>query len=186
MILMTDELIKKAEKIRLLLMDVDGVLTDGSIVYDNEGKELKFFFVRDGHGIKLLHKFDIKTGIITGRVSKIVEHRAKELGIEFVFQNVADKGYIIEQIINEGFYRPHEIAYIGDDIVDIPVFKRVGFRVTVPDASYDVRDEVDYITLNYAGKGAVREVCEIILKAKGLWQGIMEEYQYIKDSTPNP
>lgn len=177
MIYLAEDILKKAEKIKLLLMDVDGVLTDGRIIYDSDGKELKFFFVRDGHGIKLLHKFGIKSGIITGRNSKIVDIRAKELGMDYVFQNISNKGFVIDKIIKEGFFQPEEIAFIGDDIVDIPVFKRVGFRITVPDASYDVRDEVDYITLNYAGRGAVREVCEIILKAKGLWETIMEDYR---------
>ncbi|MCX7991640.1 MAG: HAD family hydrolase [Proteobacteria bacterium] len=178
MIYLSEEIIKKAEKIRLLLMDVDGVLTDGRIIYDNEGRELKFFFVRDGHGIKLLQKSGVKTGIITGRKSEIVVIRAKELGMDYIFQNVGDKGVIIDKIIEEGYFKPEEIAFIGDDIVDIPVFRKVGFKISVPDASYDIRDEVDYITLNYAGKGAVREVCEIILKAKGLWDEIMETYRF--------
>lgn len=182
MIYLGEDILKKAEKIKLLLMDVDGVLTDGRIIYDSDGREIKFFFVRDGHGIKLLHRFGIKTGIITGRSSKIVDIRAKELGMDYVFQNVSDKGYIIDEIIKEGFFEPDEIAFIGDDIVDIPVFKRVGFKITVPDASYDVRDEVDYITLNYAGKGAVREVCEIILKAKGLWETVMQDYRLYEQS----
>lgn len=175
MIIYGEEILHRARKIKLLLMDVDGVLTDGRIIYDSEGREIKFFHVRDGHGIKLLHRYGIKTGIITGRMSKIVDIRAKELGISYVFQNSFDKGLIIEKIIKEEGYNPDEIAYVGDDIVDIPVFRRVGFRVTVPDASYDVRDEVDYITLNYAGKGAIREVCEIILKSKGHWEEILAD-----------
>lgn len=182
MIFLAEDILKKAQKIKLLLMDVDGVLTDGRIIYDSDGREIKFFFVRDGHGIKLLHKFGIKTGIITGRSSMIVDIRAKELGMDYVFQNVSNKGFVIDKIIREGFFEPEEIAFIGDDIVDIPVFRRVGFRVTVPDASYDVRDEVDYITLNYAGKGAVREVCEIILKAKGLWETIMQDYRLYEET----
>ncbi len=177
MIIYGDEILSKAKPIKLLLMDVDGVLTDGRIIYDSEGKEIKFFHVRDGHGIKLLHKFGIKTGIITGRNSKVVEIRTKELGIEYLFQNATDKREIIENIINRFGYNKEELAFIGDDVVDIPVFRRVGFRITVPDASYDVREEVDYVTLNYAGKGAVREVCELILKAKGLWNHILDEYK---------
>lgn len=177
MIFESDDIIKKAEKVNMLILDVDGVLTDGRIIYDNEGRELKFFHVRDGHGLKLLSRYGIKTGIITGRSSSIVDKRAGELGIEFVFQNVKDKKMVIDQIFKEQQVKPEEIAYVGDDIVDIPVFKRVGLRITVPDAPYEVRKEVDYITLNYAGKGAVREVCEIILKAKGLWEEIMEKYR---------
>ncbi len=177
MIFFSDQILAKAKAVKLLLMDVDGVLTDGRIIYDSEGRELKFFHVRDGHGIKLLHRFGIKTGIITGRNSKVVETRAKELGIEYVFQNASDKRLFIEKIVKEEGFKKEELAFIGDDVVDIPVFRRVGLSVTVPDASYDVRKEVDYITLNYAGKGAVREVCELILKAKGLWDQILEEYR---------
>lgn len=177
MILEAEEIMKKAKIVKLLLMDVDGVLTDGSIIYDNKGGEWKFFHVRDGHGLKLLSKFGIMTGIITGRSSDIVLKRADELGINFVYQNVKDKGVLIDEIKSKNNFKSEEIAYIGDDIVDIPVFRRVGFRVTVPEAPNEVREEVDYITLNYGGKGAVREVCEIIMKAKGLWDEVLKQYR---------
>jgi len=177
MILEAEEILKKAASVSLLLMDVDGVLTDGRIIYDSDGKELKFFHVRDGHGLKLVLRYGVKTGIITGRNSSVVDKRAAELGIELVYQNAKDKKEVIEKILSEQGLKPEQVAYIGDDIVDIPVFKRVGFRVTVPDAPYEVRQEVDYVTLNYAGKGAVREVCEIILKAKGAWNEVMEKYR---------
>jgi 3-deoxy-D-manno-octulosonate 8-phosphate phosphatase (KDO 8-P phosphatase) len=176
MILDSVEILNKAKKVKILLMDVDGVLTDGRIIFDSDGRELKFFHVRDGHGIKILHKYGIETGIITGRNSKVVDIRAKELGIKMVYQKAWKKKDVIEKIMSEGGFAPEEVAYIGDDIVDIPVFRRVGFRVAVPDASYDVRNEVDYITLSYAGKGAVREVCDLILRAKGLWKEIVDEY----------
>ncbi len=177
MIFESEKLFEKAAKVKLLLMDVDGVLTDGRIIYDSDGRELKFFHVRDGHGLKLISRYGIKTGIITGRISSIVEKRAKELNIEIVYQNAKDKREIIEKVLNELCLKAEDVAYIGDDIVDIPVFRRVGFRVTVPDAPYEVREEVDYVTLNYAGKGAVREVCEIILKAKGFWKEVMDKYR---------
>ncbi|GAB4436988.1 MAG: HAD hydrolase family protein [bacterium] len=177
MIVEAEKILQLAKPVKLLLMDVDGVLTDGRIIYDSDGRELKFFHVRDGHGLKLISRYGVKTGIITGRNSSIVNKRAAELGIEIVYQNAKDKKVVIEEILKEQKLKPEEVAYIGDDIVDIPVFRRVGFRVTVPDAPYEVRDEVDYITLNYAGKGAVREVCEIILKAKGLWVEIIGKYR---------
>lgn len=177
MIFDSEKILKIAAPVKLLLMDVDGVLTDGRIIYDSEGQELKFFHVRDGHGLKLVSGYGITTGIITGRTSTIVDKRAKELGIELVYQNAKDKRLVIEEILSNKRLMPEEVAYIGDDIVDIPVFRRVGFRVTVPDAPYEVREEVDYVTLNYAGKGAVRDVCEIILKAKGLWLKILEKYR---------
>lgn len=177
MILEPELIFKKASLVKLLLMDVDGVLTDGRIIYDSDGKELKFFHVRDGHGLKLLARYGVETGIITGRTSTIVDKRAEELGVGIVYQNAKDKREVIEKIITDKGYQSSEIAYVGDDIVDIPVFKRVGFRIAVPDAPYEVRSEVDYITLNYAGKGAVREVCEIILKAKGFWDKILDHYK---------
>lgn len=177
MIFESEKILQKASSISLLLMDVDGVLTDGRIIYDSDGKELKFFHVRDGHGLKLILRYGVKTGIITGRSSNIVNKRAAELGIEYVYQNAKNKKDVIEQILLEQKLLPEQVAYIGDDIVDIPVFRRVGFRITVPDAPYEVRQEVDYVTLNYAGKGAVREVCEIILKAKGFWQQVIEDYK---------
>ncbi len=177
MIFESEKILQKASSVSLLLMDVDGVLTDGRIIYDSDGKELKFFHVRDGHGLKLILRYGVKTGIITGRSSNIVNKRAAELGIEYVYQNAKNKKDVIEQILLEQQLLPEQVAYIGDDIVDIPVFRRVGFRITVPDAPYEVRQEVDYVTLNYAGKGAVREVCEIILKAKGFWQQVIEDYK---------
>lgn len=177
MIFESEKILQKASSISLLLMDVDGVLTDGRIIYDSDGKELKFFHVRDGHGLKLILRYGVKTGIITGRSSTIVNKRAAELGIEYVYQNAKNKRDVIEQILLEQKLLPEQVAYIGDDIVDIPVFRRVGFRITVPDAPYEVRQEVDYVTLNYAGKGAVREVCEIILKAKGFWQQVIDDYK---------
>ncbi|MCX7770223.1 MAG: HAD-IIIA family hydrolase [Proteobacteria bacterium] len=177
--LIAEEILKKAEKIKILLTDVDGVLTDGRIIYDSEGKELKFFHVRDGHGIKMLVSNGIEVGIITGRNSTIVNKRAEELGIKYVIQNAHDKGKIIEEFLRDKGVNAEEICYIGDDIVDLPVFMRVGLKITVPDAPLEVQKYADYITLNYAGRGAVREVCEIILRAKGLWDKILTKYLFV-------
>jgi 3-deoxy-D-manno-octulosonate 8-phosphate phosphatase (KDO 8-P phosphatase) len=174
--LLPDEVIEKAKKIRLLLTDVDGVLTDGRIIYDSDGKELKFFHVRDGHGLKLLISNGIEVGIITGRNSSIVEKRAKELGIKYIFQSVYNKAEVIDKIVALENIETEAIAYVGDDIVDLPAFKKVGFKITVPDAPLEVQKYADYITLNYPGKGAIREICEIILKSKGLWEGIITSY----------
>lgn len=174
--ILADEILDKARKIKVLLTDVDGVLTDGRIIYDSDGRELKFFHVRDGHGIKMLISNGIEVGIITGRNSTIVDKRAKELGIKYVIQNAYDKGKIIEKFMEEGNYKPEDICYVGDDIVDLPVFLRIGLKITVPDAPLEVQKYVDYITLNYPGRGAIREVCEIILRAKGLWDKILNSY----------
>lgn len=174
--ILAEEILEKAKKVKVLLTDVDGVLTDGRIIYDSEGRELKFFHVRDGHGIKLLNSNGVEVGIITGRNSSIVDKRAKELGINYVIQNAHDKGKIIDDFLRNRHLRAEEICYVGDDIVDLPVFMKVGLRITVPDAPIEVQKYADYITLNYAGKGAIREVCEIILRAKGLWNKILEGY----------
>lgn len=174
--ILAEEILEKAKKIKVLLTDVDGVLTDGRIIYDSDGRELKFFHVRDGHGIKLLVSNGIEVGIITGRNSSIVDKRAKELGINYVIQNAYDKGTIIDDFLKNRNLKEEEICYVGDDIVDLPVFMKVGLKITVPDAPIEVQKYADYITLNYAGKGAIREVCEIILRAKGLWDNILEKY----------
>lgn len=172
--ILAEEILEKAKKVKALLTDVDGVLTDGRIIYDSDGRELKFFHVRDGHGIKLLVSNGVEVGIITGRNSSIVNKRAKELGISYVIQNAHDKGKIIDDFLKERGFRAEEICYVGDDIVDLPVFMKVGLRITVPDAPMEVQKYADYVTLNYPGRGAVREVCEIILRAKGLWDNIIK------------
>ncbi len=167
---------ERAKKIKLLIMDVDGVLTDGRIVLDENGNELKFFNVRDGHGIVLLHRIGVETAIITGRQSKIVERRAKELSIPYVYQKVFDKLEVYEELKNRLSLKDEEIAYIGDDVVDIPIMRRVGFSVSVADAHEEVKRVAHYITSKPGGKGAVREVAELIIKAKGLWDKVMERY----------
>lgn len=174
--MLAEEILEKAKKVKILITDVDGVLTDGRIIYDSDGRELKFFHVRDGHGIKLLVSNGVEVGIITGRNSSIVDKRAKELGINYVIQNAHNKGKIIDNFLKEKSYKTEEICYVGDDIVDLPVFMKVGLRITVPDAPIEVQRYADYITLNYAGRGAIREVCEIILRAKGLWDRILNSY----------
>ncbi|MBI5188292.1 MAG: 3-deoxy-manno-octulosonate-8-phosphatase KdsC [Nitrospirae bacterium] len=165
-----------AKKIKLLILDVDGVLTDGSIILDNEGNELKSFHVRDGHGIKMLINAGIHVAIITGRHSKVVERRAQELGITEVFQKCHDKRDAYKQLVEKFSLSDSEIAYIGDDIVDISLLKRSGFSVAVADADDEVKADAMMITRNRGGRGAVREVCDFLLKAKGLWQEIIDEY----------
>jgi 3-deoxy-D-manno-octulosonate 8-phosphate phosphatase (KDO 8-P phosphatase) len=165
-----------AKNIKLLILDVDGVLTDGSIILDNEGNEFKAFHVRDGHGIKMLEKAGINVAIITGRYSKVVDRRAKELGIKEVFQRCHIKSVAFDHLIEKFGLRPEEVAYIGDDIVDIPIFKRVGLSIAVSDATEETKAEAMMVTRNRGGKGAVREICEFLLKSKGLWQSLMGEY----------
>ena len=125
---------EKLKKIKLLILDVDGVMTDGRIIMDDEGREIKNFNVRDGHGLKILQRYGIKVAILTGRQSKVVEYRAKDLEIKDVYQKVYNKKEVFEKILKKHKLSPDETAFIGDDIVDIPVLKRVGFSVAVADA----------------------------------------------------
>lgn len=164
------------EKIRLLLLDVDGVMTDGGIAYDNNGVETKTFHVRDGHGLKLLQRSGVEVGIITGRESQIVAHRAAELGISRVFQGAKNKLEPYEKILAETGYVDTQVAYIGDDLVDLPILRRVGFAVAVADAVTELRPWVDYITSAPGGRGAVREVCELLLKKSGKWDQVTQRY----------
>jgi 3-deoxy-D-manno-octulosonate 8-phosphate phosphatase (KDO 8-P phosphatase) len=172
-----EKLHEKMKKIRLLILDVDGVMTDGKIIIDDVGNEVKHFNVRDGHGIKMLMKYGIDVVLLTGRRSKVVEHRAKDLGISEVHQGAHDKLSIFEAILRSKALRHENIAFVGDDIVDVPVLKRAGFSVAVADAAEHVKKCVDYITHNPGGAGAVREVCEMILGAQDKWGDIVTRYE---------
>jgi 3-deoxy-D-manno-octulosonate 8-phosphate phosphatase (KDO 8-P phosphatase) len=156
----------KAKKIKLLLLDVDGVLTDGTIILDNGGNELKAFHVRDGHGIKLAQRSGITVGIITGRKSEVVNIRARELGIHDVHQGAHEKIIAYESIIAKYGVADNEVAYMGDDVVDLEIFKRVGMAVGVADADPAIRSHVDMITRTEGGRGAVRECINFILESQ--------------------
>ena len=157
----------KAKNIKLLLLDVDGVMTDGRIILDNQGNELKAFHVRDGHGIKLAQKAGLIIGIITGRKSEVVNIRARELGITEVHQGAHEKIVIYDQILKKYGFRDAEVAYMGDDIVDLAIFKRVALAVTVADADPAVKPFIDLVTRAAGGQGAVRELINLILKKQG-------------------
>ncbi len=169
---------EKLRKIKLLILDVDGVMTDGRIIMDNKGREMKNFDVRDGHGIKILQRYGIKIAILTGRQSKVVEHRARDLEIDDVYQGAFNKKEIFEKILKKKSLSAFATAYVGDDIVDIPVLKRVGFSAAVADALDVVKKSVDYVTKNRGGHGAVREICELILQAQGKWPDIAAKYEF--------
>ncbi len=154
---------KILDSIKMVILDVDGVLTDGSIILDNEGNEFKRFNVRDGHGIKMLHKAGIRVAIITGRKSKVVLRRADELGIEDIYQGCHNKVHAYQQILAKYNLRDEEVCYIGDDVVDIPLLKRVGFSVVPRDADPVTCSYALYITKNNGGRGAVREICDMII-----------------------
>lgn len=165
-----------AKNIRLLILDVDGVLTDGSIVLDNDGNEFKAFHVRDGHGIKMLQRAGVTVAIITGRQSKVVERRARELGITEVYQRCILKSVAYDHLLEKTGLSDNEVAYIGDDIVDIPLLRKAALPVAVADATDETKSEALLVTKNQGGRGAVREVSDLILKSKGLWESMLDEY----------
>jgi 3-deoxy-D-manno-octulosonate 8-phosphate phosphatase (KDO 8-P phosphatase) len=167
---------RQLAKIKLLLLDVDGVLTDGRIIYDNQGNELKAFDVKDGHGLKMIQRAGIKIGIITGRDSTVVSRRAQELGIEILYQGALRKLEPYLEILAEQSLTDEQVAYVGDDIVDLPILQRVGFSATVADAVSDVFPCVDYVATRPGGRGAIREICDLLLRASGRWDEITKRY----------
>ncbi len=166
----------KLKKIKLLLLDVDGVLTDGRIIYDNQGGELKAFDVKDGHGLKLVQRAGIQVGIITGRQSQVVSKRASELGIEILYQKALTKLGPYEEILATLGLKDEQVAYVGDDVVDLPILRRVGFSATVADAVPDLLPLVDYVASRPGGRGAVREICDLLLKQAGHWDELTCRY----------
>ncbi|MCX7822331.1 MAG: HAD-IIIA family hydrolase [Syntrophobacterales bacterium] len=168
--------IERIKKIKLMIFDVDGVLTDGSIIYLESGAEIKVFDVQDGHGLKLLMKGGIEVAFLSGRYSKITERRAEELGVKYVYQNIKRKLDAYEDIVYKLNVDSQEIGYMGDDLIDIPVMKKVGWAVTVPNASIYVFPFAHYITKRSGGRGACREVCDIVLQVKGLWRTVTGPY----------
>ncbi len=169
------DITERAKKIKLLLLDVDGVLTDGKIIIGNYGDEIKNFDVKDGLGVVLLRKAGLRSAIITARNSRIVKIRAGHLGIDKIYEN----HYKIKSLrnIKRRFrVKEEEICFVGDDLIDISILKRVGFAVTVPNAIKETKDVAHYITQSPGGRGAVREVCEIILKAQGKWEKVTKRY----------
>lgn len=167
---------ERLAKIRLLLLDVDGVMTDGRIIYDDHGCETKAFDVKDGHGIKLLQRAGIQVGIITGRQSAVVSHRAAELGIGLLYQGVRDKLLPFHEILEKTGLPAEAIAFVGDDLIDLPVLLRVGFAATVADAVEEIKPYVHHVTARPGGRGAVREVCDLILKSSGRWEKVAARY----------
>lgn len=161
--------------IELLLLDVDGVMTDGRIIWDAHGTEIKFFNVKDGHGIKLVQRAGIQVGIITGRTSPVVDLRAKELGIEILYQGALKKLDSYNDIKQRTGLADHQIAYMGDDVIDVPVMRRVGFAAAPADALPEVRGVARFVSGCNGGMGAVRELCDLLLKAKGAWQELVAD-----------
>jgi 3-deoxy-D-manno-octulosonate 8-phosphate phosphatase (KDO 8-P phosphatase) len=166
----------RAARVKLLLMDCDGVLTDGSLTLLADGDEQKSFNARDGHGIVLLHRAGLKSGIISGHRATCVTRRAEELGMAYVRQGCLDKIKDFAELLTEARMDENNVAFIGDDVTDIPLMQRSGFAVAVADAVEETRSVAHYVTQLSGGRGAVREVIELILKAQGRWNALMERY----------
>jgi 3-deoxy-D-manno-octulosonate 8-phosphate phosphatase (KDO 8-P phosphatase) len=169
--------IEKAKNIKLLILDVDGVLTDGKLFFDEQGKESKSFNARDGLGIKLLQKAGIQVAVISGRASKPVALRMEMLGIELVYLGQADKGQAFKEIIAKVGCRPDQAAHVGDDLIDLPVLLQVGMAIAVQDASEYILPYVDWQTRLAGGQGAVREVCDFILQAQGKMDELVNSFK---------
>ena len=169
-------LMTKASQIKLLVMDVDGVLSNGQIIYDQNGHETKCFDVQDGFGIECLQKAGFKTAIITGRKSAMVDKRAKELNIDYYLQGRSDKLTALQEILADTDITLAECAYIGDDWVDIKALQAVGFAVAVANAHNEVIKRADMVTTRAGGHGAVRELCDLLLKATGNYETVLAKF----------
>ncbi len=166
----------KAAGIALMGFDVDGVLTDGTLYFTSQGDEMKAFSSLDGHGLRMLQRAGIEVVIISGRHSRALELRAQNLGVTELYMAVADKRELMMQLIAQRGLDFSRAGYMGDDVMDLPVLRACGFSATVADAHAEVVSRVDYVTGKGGGGGAVREVCDLILRAQGRWDALMAEY----------
>lgn len=170
------DVLQKAARIKLVIFDVDGVLTDSSLFIGDDGQEYKAFNSKDGHGMRMLQDSGVDIAIITGRVSNVVEHRVKELGIKYVYQGKRQKLPAYEELLQEVKLDHDEIAYVGDDVVDLPVMTKVGLAICVQDAHPLVKRHSHWITDRAGGRGAARDVCELILEAQGKLDALLASY----------
>jgi len=175
------ELKKRAKAIKLVIFDVDGVLTDGSLFFGDDGQEYKAFNSQDGHGMKMLQESGVRIAIITGRTSEVVRHRMNNLKIDLVYQGQLDKLPAFRQILSDLKLNPNEVAYVGDDVVDLPVMIRVGLPITVDNAHALAKQHAAWVTPRRAGSGAARDVCELIMQAQGTYEKKMQEYLSLDD-----
>jgi 3-deoxy-D-manno-octulosonate 8-phosphate phosphatase (KDO 8-P phosphatase) len=169
-------ILEKAKKIKLLILDVDGVLTDGRLFFDGEGNEYKSFHSRDGHGIKLLRQTGVEVAVISGRKSTSVALRMKSLGIEHVYQGHENKVAAFNEVIKKVGITHEQAAYVGDDLLDLPIMLRVGLAIAVNDANFAVKQRADWWTTLAGGQGAVREVCDLIMQAQGNFDEVLNAY----------
>ena len=167
---------QKASQIKMVIFDVDGVLTDGSLFLGDDGQEYKAFHSKDGHGMVTLQKYGVTIGIITGRTSQVVKKRMESLGIEHVYQGQKDKLPAYEKLKQELELSDEQIAYVGDDVVDLPVMTKVGLAIAVQDAHHVTKEHAHWITPSNGGRGAAREVCEMLMQAQGTLQEATDYY----------
>lgn len=170
------EHMQRAARVKVMIFDVDGVLTDGSLTYGPDGEATKTFYVLDGLGIQLLQKTGVQTAIISARQSPIVVKRAADLGINHVYQGIHDKRVAFAKLLEATGASVDECGYIGDDVIDLPLFTRVGFAVTVPSGHPEVQYRAHYVTKNAGGRGAVREVCDMVMRAQGTYEQALAPY----------
>ncbi len=173
---MEEYILERAKKVKVLLLDVDGVLTDGKIIYDSRGRDSKFFNVRDGLGVYMLKKVGIPTVLITAKGSKAIHPRARDMKVDVVYENISPKTVVLDKILKKYRVSVEELCFVGDDLVDLCLLKRVGFAVAVFNACPEIKRVSHYITLREGGHGAVREVAELILKTQGKWKEVINFY----------
>ena len=167
---------EKAKKVKLLLLDVDGVLTDGRIIYDSRGRDMKFFDVHDGMGVYVLNNAGIKTILITAKGSRTIKPRARDMRVAEVFEDISPKTAVLDRILKKYKVDTSEICFVADDLVDLCLMRKVGFPIAVFNAAPEIKQAASYITIRQGGRGAVREVAELILKSQGKWQDIIKVY----------
>lgn len=170
------DVLEKAKHIKLVIFDVDGVLTDGRLFYGDDGQEYKAFHSRDGHGMKMLRESGVDIAIITGRTSEVVKHRMLNLKVDHVYQGRLEKLPAYEDLINKLNLEPEQVAFVGDDVVDLPIMIRVGLAITVPGAHELAQQHAHWITRQPPGAGAGRDVCELIMKAQGTYETTIARY----------
>ncbi len=176
MLNLTTAQIEKIKQLKLLILDVDGVLTDGRLFFDYQGNEYKCFHARDGHGLKLLKQTGVEIAVISGRSSASVALRMKNLGIEHVYQGHENKRMAFNEILQNLQLRPEQVAHVGDDLLDLPIMTQVGFAIAVQDANFAVKQYADWCTETLGGQGAVREVCDLIMQVQGTFDKVLQGY----------
>lgn len=176
MIDLAPELVEKIKRLKLLILDVDGVLTDGRLFFDHNGAEYKCFHARDGHGLKLLRRTGVEVAVISGRNSKSVALRMESLGVNYVYQGYEDKRQAFNDLLANLRLSGEQAAHVGDDLLDLPIMTRVGFAVAVRDANFAVKQYADWCTDLPGGQGAVREVCDLIMQVQGNFEKVLKAY----------